>query len=174
MRKTKFISILCIMGTLMLAGCQDGGGLGSVDQPVTGNEEVKAAMSDAAQKLKGKWRQIQSGSMPVSGNDAIYMEFDGEMAMTFITKLSDRQSTHQTYACTFAYNWRYSGATLAGTFYLRQESGYQKGYMCTIEDDGKKIKLYAPADSEHQVDDPTMWFEKMDNQEQDSDNDDEI
>ena len=39
--------------------------------------------------------------------------------------------------------------------------GPEKKYICTIEDDGKKLMLYAPSDSEFQVDDPTMLFEKV-------------
>ena len=59
------------------------------------------------------------------------------------------------------YSWRYIGKDLAGSFYLRQGGGPEKKYICTIEGDGKKLMLYAPSDSEFQVDDPTMWFEKV-------------
>lgn len=158
MRKAFIQGILLLMVTILLMGCQDGG---YTEEPVNDSEEVRAAMNDAALKLKGKWKEVRSGAMPVSGSDALYMIFDGEVAMTFIIQQSNRESSQRTYACKFGYSWRYIGKDLAGSFYLRQGGGPEKKYICTIEGDGKKLMLYAPSDSEFQVDDPTMWFEKV-------------
>ena len=158
MRKAFVQGILLLMVTILLMGCQDGG---YTEEPVNDSEEVRAAMNDAALKLKGKWKEVRSGAMPVSGSDALYMIFDGEVAMTFIIQQSNRESSQRTYACKFGYSWRYIGKDLAGSFYLRQGGGPEKKYICTIEGDGKKLMLYAPSDSEFQVDDPTMWFEKV-------------
>lgn len=158
MRKAFIQGILLLMVTILLTRCQDGG---YTEEPVNDSEEVRAAMNDAALKLKGKWKEVRSGAMPVSGSDALYMIFDGEVAMTFIIQQSNRESSQRTYACKFGYSWRYIGKDLAGSFYLRQGGGPEKKYICTIEDDGKKLMLYAPSDSEFQVDDPTMWFEKV-------------
>ena len=158
MRKAFVQGVLLLMVTILLLGCQDGG---YTEEPVNDSEEVRAAMNDAALKLKGKWKEVRSGAMPVSGSDALYMIFDGEVAMTFIIQQSNRESSQRTYACKFGYSWRYIGKDLAGSFYLRQGGGPEKKYICTIEGDGKKLMLYAPSDSEFQVDDPTMWFEKV-------------
>lgn len=156
MKRRDIIISVILMLTTILTGCYD---MSAFDQPVDDNPELKAAMYDAAKMLTGKWKQVKQGNGSLHLYDLTFKENQNVTIECYHSFPNKEDAIYK-----LGYDWKYKdGGRLVGHIRFLGSIIFGVPYVCIFESDNKSIAL-CPDDGANYVEDPTMYFVKVEDE----------